>query len=127
MYLGLKYFHLFTIVVSVSLFCIRYGLMMMDSKWLQNRFLKVVPHLNDTLLLLSGGALIIVTGFVPFTPAAPWLTEKLICVLAYILLGFFALKLGKSKLLRSIAFLGALGWIAMAGKIAVTKLPILMH
>lgn len=37
----------------------------------------------------------------------------------------FALKLGRNKLLRSFAFFGALGWLAMAGKIAVAKAPIL--
>ncbi|EEY44648.1 protein SirB2 [Vibrio mimicus VM223] len=53
------------------------------------------------------------------------MTEKFTCVLAYIALGFFTLKLGRNKLLRSFAFFGALGWLAMAGKIAVTKAPIL--
>jgi uncharacterized membrane protein SirB2 len=81
------------------------------------------PHINDSLLLLSGIGLIFITGFIPFTPAAPWLTEKLTCVMAYIALGFFALKLGKNKLLRVFSFFGALGWLAMAGKIAMTKTP----
>ena len=83
------------------------------------------PHINDTFLLVSGISLIVVTGFIPFTPAAPWLTEKISCVLVYIALGFFALKLGKNKLLRTFAFLGAIGWLAMAGKLAVTKAPFL--
>ncbi|ASA55028.1 SirB2 family protein [Vibrio gazogenes] len=127
MYLGLKYFHLFTIVTSVALFCLRYGLMMMNSQALHHRFLKIAPHVIDTLLLLSGVALCVVTGFIPFTPEAAWLTEKLMCMLAYIALGVFALKLGRGKLLRTFAFLGALGWVAMAANISWTKLPILMH
>ncbi|MDW6093557.1 SirB2 family protein [Vibrio rhizosphaerae] len=127
MYLGLKYFHILTIVVSVALFCLRYGLMMLNSQVLHHRFLKVAPHVIDTLLLLSGVALCVVTGFIPFTSEAVWLTEKLMCMLAYIALGVFALKLGKNKLLRSLAFLGALGWVVMAAKISLTKLPILMH
>jgi uncharacterized membrane protein SirB2 len=77
----------------------------------------------DTFLLLSGIGLIFVTGFVPFTAAAPRMTDKLTSVLAYIALGFFALKLGRNKLLRTFAFFGALGWLAIAGKIAVTKVP----
>ncbi|POF47042.1 SirB2 family protein, partial [Vibrio vulnificus] len=44
-------------------------------------------------------------------------------VMAYIALGFFALKLGKNKLLRTFSFFGALGWLAMAGKLAVSKTP----
>ncbi len=125
MYEGLKHFHLLTIVISATLLSVRYALMMANSKLLDKKFLKVFPHINDTALLLSGVALIFITGFIPFTDAAPWLTEKLTCVLAYIALGLFALKLGKNKLLRTFSFFGALGWLAIAGKVAVTKTPIL--
>ena len=125
MYEGLKHFHLLTIALSATLLSVRYALMMANSKMLDKKFFKVFPHINDTFLLLSGIYLIVLTGFIPFTPAAPWLTEKITCVLAYIALGFFALKLGKNKLLRTFSFFGALGWLAMAGKIAVSKTPIL--
>ncbi|AMF93758.1 SirB2 family protein [Vibrio fluvialis] len=123
MYEGLKHFHLLTIGLSALLLSVRYVLMMMDSELRQHKFLKVFPHIVDTFLLLSGIGLIFVTGFVPFTAAAPWMTDKLTSVLAYIALGFFALKLGRNKLLRTFAFFGALGWLAIAGKIAVTKVP----
>ncbi|ELV8645511.1 SirB2 family protein [Vibrio fluvialis] len=123
MYEGLKHFHLLTIGLSALLLAVRYVLMMMDSELRQHKFLKVFPHIVDTFLLLSGIGLIFVTGFVPFTAAAPWMTDKLTSVLAYIALGFFALKLGRNKLLRTFAFFGALGWLAIAGKIAVTKVP----
>tara|TARA_Y100001956_G_scaffold80586_1_gene96087 strand:- start:2182 stop:2565 length:384 start_codon:yes stop_codon:yes gene_type:complete len=125
MYEGLKHFHLLTVALSATLLSVRYALMMANSKLLDKKFFKVFPHINDTFLLISGIYLIVMTGFIPFTAAAPWLTEKITCVLAYIALGFFALKLGKNKLLRTFSFFGALGWLAMAGKIAVTKTPIL--
>ncbi|PMH41803.1 hypothetical protein BCU68_15230 [Vibrio sp. 10N.286.49.B3] len=121
MYEGLKHFHLLTIVISVLLLAVRYGLMMMDSPKLQHPFLVRFPHINDSVLLLSGFGLIYLTGFIPFTPSAPWLTEKLTCVMAYIVLGFFSLRLGRTKLLRTLAFFGALGWLGMAAGIAVTK------
>lgn len=123
MYEGLKHFHLLTIVISATLLSVRFALMMANSKLLDKKFFKVAPHINDTFLLISGIYLIVVTGFIPFTAGAPWLTEKITCVLAYIALGFFALKLGKNKLLRTFSFFGALGWLAMAGKVAVTKTP----
>ncbi|NVD07188.1 hypothetical protein FCU94_09720 [Vibrio sp. JPW-9-11-11] len=125
MYEGLKHFHLLTIVISATLLSVRFALMMANSKLLDKKFFKVAPHVNDTFLLISGIYLIVVTGAIPFTAAAPWLTEKITCVLAYIALGFFALKLGKNKLLRTFSFFGALGWLAMAGKVAVTKTPML--
>ncbi|KDM90698.1 SirB2 family protein [Photobacterium galatheae] len=125
MYIALKHFHLTIIALSVLLFVARFGLMMADSALLQKKVLKITPHVVDTFLLLSGIALILYTGFIPFTAGAGWLTEKLTCVLAYIALGFFALKYGKNKVFKTFAFLGALGWLAMAGKLAVTKLPML--
>jgi uncharacterized membrane protein SirB2 len=100
--------------------------MMANSARLQNKMLKVFPHIIDTFLLASGIGLIFITGFIPFTPAAPWLSEKLVLVVLYIVLGFIALKLGKNKTQRSIAFIAALVCIAMAGKLAVLKLPMLL-
>ncbi|AIU66144.1 hypothetical protein TW78_08585 [Vibrio coralliilyticus] len=126
MYEGLKHFHLLTIAISATLLSVRYAMMMANSKLLEKKFFKVFPHINDTCLLLSGIGLIFITGFIPFTAAAPWLTEKITCVLAYIALGFFALKLGKNKLLRTFSFFGALGWLAMAGKVAVSKAPLFL-
>lgn len=124
MYQAIKHFHMLTVTISVLLLCFRFVLMLKDSPLLQRKLLKIAPHVNDTLLLASGVYLIYLTGFIPFTSAAPWLTEKLLCVIAYIILGFFALKYGRNKILRSLAFLAALGWIAMAGYLAVSKLPI---
>ncbi|MCV5948422.1 SirB2 family protein, partial [Escherichia coli] len=95
MYVALKHIHLVTIALSATLLSIRFALMMMNSPKRNHRFLKVFPHIVDTALLLSGVALIFVTGFIPFTDSAPWLTNKITCVLAYIALGFFALKLAK--------------------------------
>ncbi|MEL6116433.1 MULTISPECIES: SirB2 family protein [Photobacterium] len=125
MYIALKHFHLTIIAMSVLLFVVRFGLMMADSALMQKKALKITPHVVDTFLLLSGVALVMYTGFTPFTAGAGWLNEKLTCVLAYIALGFFALKYGKNKVFKTFAFLGALGWLAMAGKLAVTKMPLL--
>ncbi|MBD1574309.1 SirB2 family protein [Vibrio sp. S17_S38] len=123
LYMSLKHIHLLSIALSVFLLTLRYILMMMDSSVLHKKWLKITPHIVDTVLLASGIALIFITGFIPFTPAAPWLTEKITCVLVYIALGFVALKLGKTKLIRSIAFFGALGWLYWAAHLAITKVP----
>lgn len=122
LYIAMKHTHLLAIVLSVLLLTVRYILMMKDSPLLQNKFLKITPHVVDTVLLASGVALIFITGFIPFTPAAPWLTQKITCVLVYIALGFVTLKLGKTKLIRSIAYFGALGWLYWAAHLAMTKI-----
>jgi uncharacterized membrane protein SirB2 len=76
----------------------------------------------DTLLLLSAGWLMMTLSQYPFT--TPWLTEKLIGVAAYIALGFMALK-GRTTPLRIMCFLGALGWLGLVIRVAITKSPVL--
>ncbi|OAN18702.1 invasion protein [Photobacterium jeanii] len=120
-YFQLKHIHFLFIALSVLLFTVRYCLMMANSALLEKKFLKVAPHAVDTFMLLSGVALIFVTGFMPFTEAGSWLTQKLSCVLAYYALAFFTLKYGRNKVFKSFAFFGALGWIVAAANIAVTK------
>ncbi|WP_087019350.1 SirB2 family protein [Thaumasiovibrio subtropicus] len=120
MYMALKHTHLLLIVLSAVLFIFRFGLKVTDSPLLQKRALKIAPHAIDTFLLLSGVALVMLTGFMPFTPAGEWLTTKLSCVLAYIALGVFAFR-SHSRLFQTFCFLGAMGWLVMAYNIAVTK------
>ncbi|GAD80293.1 SirB2 family protein [Vibrio ezurae] len=126
MYVALKNIHLILIALSAGLFITQYILMVTQSPLQNKKFIKITPHAVNGLLILSGILLLLVTGWVPFRPGSEWLTEKFTCVLAYIALGVFALKLGKNQLLRGFAFLGALGWLLMAAKIGMTKMPILM-
>ena len=125
LYTSMKHIHLLAIALSVLFLTVRYILIMMDSSLLQKKFFKVTPHIVDTILLASGISLIFITGFIPFTAAGAWLTEKITCVLVYIALGFVALKLGRTKLIRSVAFFGALGWLYWAAHLAMTKVPTL--
>lgn len=125
LYTSMKHVHLLAIALSVLFLTVRYILMMMDSPLLNKKFFKVTPHIVDTVLLTSGIALIFITGFIPFTAAGAWLTEKISCVLVYIALGFVALKLGRGKVIRTVAFLGALGWLYWAAQLAITKVPTL--
>ncbi|UXI03138.1 SirB2 family protein [Photobacterium sp. TY1-4] len=120
MYLTLKTFHVLTVLLSISLFLFRFTLICRRSPLAANPVLKIAPHVNDTLLLTSGMALIGLTGFVPFTAAAPWLSVKLLAVVAYILCGAFALK-ARHIGLRWLSFAGALGWLALIVKLAVSK------
>jgi uncharacterized membrane protein SirB2 len=94
---------------------------------LQKRWVKIMPHVVDTLLLLSGVALIFITHFYPFSPQGTWLTEKLFGVIIYILLGFVALsKRPRSQTMRWLAFILALGCLYLIVKLAMTKIPLLL-
>lgn len=126
MYHALKHTHLLFIALSVFLFVFRFGLLMANSQWLEKKWLKVVPHLIDTCLLATGIALIGITGIMPFTEHSLWMTEKLACVFAYFALGFVALQYSHGILFKLFAFLGALGWLYAAAKLAITKTPLLL-
>jgi uncharacterized membrane protein SirB2 len=80
--------------------------MIQESHWLQQRLVKIVPHIIDTALLFSGITLAIIIHQYPGTHT--WLTAKLLALLLYIIIGSIALKRGKTKTVRIIAFLGAL-------------------
>lgn len=122
MYMALKHTHLLLVALSLSLLLLRFFLSLKGSPLLQRKFLKIVPHVVDTLLLLSAVGLMLTISQYPFV--SPWLTEKLFGVLAYIALGVMALK-GRTVLLRSFGLAGALGWLVLVVKVAVTKQPVL--
>ncbi|MEL4016165.1 SirB2 family protein [Dryocola clanedunensis] len=125
-YFALKHLHILTVIISVSLFVLRYWWQYRESPMSGRRWVRIVPHINDTLLLGSGVALVMVTHFYPFTPQGTWLTEKLFGVIIYIALGFIVLgRRPRSQQLRWIAFLLALVVLYIIVKLATTKIPLL--
>lgn len=123
MYILVKHIHLTCVVLSLSLLFIRFFWMVRQSSMLERKWVKVVPHVIDTFLLLSALTLCVLISQYPFVQ--PWLTEKLLAVIAYIGMGFMCLR-GRTMALRSVALVGALGWIAVIGKLAVSKTPIFL-
>lgn len=77
--------------------------------WFTN-WLKKLPHAIDTLLLVTGILLIIITNQYP--SFGNWITIKLIAVVVYILLGMAALKWTRSKLWTALTFAAALSVFA---------------
>jgi uncharacterized membrane protein SirB2 len=105
-YALIKHLHLATIVVTLALFLLRGVWMLMDSPRLQARWTRIVPHINDTLLLASGIALAVLMQQYPLVHG--WLTAKLFALIAYIALGTLALRRGKTKAQRVTAWIAAL-------------------
>ncbi|OKB65045.1 siroheme synthase [Serratia marcescens] len=126
-YTALKHFHLLTVAISITLFVLRFYWQWRSSPIMGRRWIKIAPHLNDTLLFVSGIALVVTFGFYPLLGMDSWLTEKLFGVIIYILLGYVALgKKTKSQRLRTVAFVLALGCLYLIIKLATTKIPFLM-
>ena len=118
-YSTLKYLHMLTVAITLPLFLLRGFWMLADSPRLQARWLKIVPHVNDTLLLTAAIAMLVVAGLNPLQH--PWVMAKIIGLLAYIGLGTVALKRGKTKAIRVQAMIAALGVFAYIIAVALTK------
>lgn len=122
MYMALKHSHMLFIVLSVSFLAVRFLLSLKAPALLQNKFFKIAPHVVDTFLLLTAVGLMVTIQQYPFQ--TPWLTDKLFGLFAYIGLAVMALK-GRTLLMRWVGFLGALSWLVLVAKVAMTKTPVL--
>ncbi|MEG1977128.1 MAG: SirB2 family protein, partial [Citrobacter sp.] len=80
--------HLISIALSVGLLTLRFWWRYTDSRLACARWTRIVPPVVDTVLLLSGVALMVKAHILPFTEHGTWLTEKLFGVIIYIVLGF---------------------------------------
>ena len=118
-YLSVKHFHMGCAAVSASLFLLRGVWMLRASTLLQLRWVRIAPHVVDTLLLASAIALAVWSGQYPF--AQGWLTAKLLALLGYIALGTISLKRGRTRAVRGTAFVGALALFAYIVAVAVTR------
>ncbi|MBY6017520.1 SirB2 family protein [Ferrimonas balearica] len=124
LYPGLKHLHMTLIAASVGFFIVRFAWLMVGSDLLNRKWARISPHVLDTFLLLSGALLCVAIAQYPFD--APWLTEKMMALVAYIVLGVITFKLQRGNLFRVVAFLGALGWVYYMAVLAMTKTPILL-
>lgn len=120
-YTALKHLHLLCIVLSGSGFLARGMMMLTGSPLLKRKLVRVLPHIIDTALLASAIAMVVMLGGQAL--AMPWLIAKIIGLLVYIGLGTVALKRGRSKAVRSAAFMGALLTFAYIVSVALSKNP----
>jgi uncharacterized membrane protein SirB2 len=113
-YTLIKNLHIMLALVSVALFSYRWMLSFCASAGVQFRCLKVLPHINDTLLLLTGVVLIAILQMNVADQA--WLMAKLVALVVYIGLGVLAIKCHHrgQKLLAGIAALLVFGYIVGA-------------
>jgi uncharacterized membrane protein SirB2 len=121
-YLSLKHFHMTCAGLSGALFLLRGTWMLRASPMLQQQWVRIAPHIIDTLLLASAIGLAAWSHMVP--GQQPWLTAKLVALVGYIVLGTVALKRGRTRGVRVAAFIGAIGLFAYIVAVAVTKNPL---
>ncbi len=122
-YLAIKHVHMTCAAISVSFFIVRgfwkIRSTMHDAAQLQQRWVRILPHLIDTVLLASALTLAFWSGQYPFQQS--WLTAKLLALLVYIALGTVALKRGKTPLVRAWAFAAAILVFAYMVAVALSR------
>lgn len=121
-YLLLKHLHITCVVISVLGFFLRGVWMLRDSPMLDRLWVRVVPHVNDTLLLAAAIGLSVELKQYPFVHG--WVTAKVIGLLAYIGFGMFALRRGRSKAVRTAFWLASLASFAYIVSVALAKNPL---
>ena len=122
-YALLKMIHVSSVIVSYTLFFLRGIWLMQDSGNLHQRWVKILPHVVDTILLTSAIALAMIIQQSPLHDS--WLTAKVIGLLFYIGLGMIAMRFGKTRRTRIIAWIAAQCVFIYIVLVALTKSPVL--
>lgn len=122
LYVAVKHLHIACVVLSITGFCLRGLLLMRKSALMRRRWMRILPHANDVILLGAAITLTVLIGQYPFLDV--WLTAKIFGLIAYIILGALALQPRRSLPLRVAAGCGAVtvfGWIV---SVALSKNPL---
>jgi len=120
-YYWIKTLHVSTVIFTIGFFTLRFVWMLSRSRLFNHRWVRLISQINDSLLLVAGIALAIMSRQYPF--AAPWLTAKLVALLLYIMLGMFAFKWARSRRKRIFFGLAALLTVSYIVAVALTRMP----
>jgi uncharacterized membrane protein SirB2 len=123
-YAALKIIHVTSVIFSYILFTLRGVWMMQDSPILQRRWVKILPHVIDTVLLAS--AVTLVTMIQQYPGMSTWLSTKIGGLLLYITLGLIALRFGKTRRTKTISWITAQIVFFYIVLVALTKNPTLI-
>ncbi len=122
-YASVRTLHIACAGLSIALFGARGLMQIRGIDWRRWRWLRIAPHLNDTVLLGAAIALAGLSGQYPL--ALPWLTAKVLGLLMYIVAGRIALRPDVSTTTRLLAFAGALASVGYIVGVAMTRSPTL--
>lgn len=119
----LKLSHILFVALSGAGFFLRGVLRLGAPRLLENRLARILPHVNDSLLLATGLAMVALYGWNPADH--PWLGAKLAALVLYIGLGSVALgRWGRrGRVVRGAAWLAALAVFSYIVLVARYKIP----
>ncbi len=116
----LKSLHIMLAYLTVLGFTVRGLWAVTDSPLRRQAWVRVVPHVIDTALLVLGVALAVQLGA---SLADPWLAAKLSALLAYIAFGVLTMR-ATARGLQLLGFAGALLSVAYIFAVAFTRSPL---
>jgi uncharacterized membrane protein SirB2 len=120
-YATIKLVHQGAVTLSLAGFFLRGAASLAGARWVAGRAAKMLPHVVDTVLLVSAITLAWRLRLSPLE--APWLLGKIVALVVYIALGAIALDASRPRPLRAIAWLAALATLGYIVSVAITKDP----
>jgi uncharacterized membrane protein SirB2 len=117
-YAAIRQLHVAAAAFSLALFMLRAAWMLVSPARLQMRWVKILPHCVDTILL---GSALWLAWQLGADGARGWLVAKVIAVLVYIAAGTVALKRGRTRRVRIAALVVALATFGYIVSVALTK------
>ncbi|HET8877706.1 MAG TPA: SirB2 family protein [Casimicrobiaceae bacterium] len=120
-YATLKLIHQSAVAISFAGFFARGIGMLRDAAWVKHRLAKTLPHLVDTVLIVSALWLAWILRLTPSN--APWIGAKIAGLFVYIGIGMVALRFGRTKGVRASAWILAMLVFAWIVSVAITKDP----
>ena len=115
-YYTLKLAHVACVVISGTLFTYRYARLRIYPDQPLPKALKVLPHINDTVLLFSAIGMLSLIGLNPFT--TPWLLAKIVALVLYIVLGIICMRSlpgSRRQFVSFVAAISAFAYIVLVG------------
>lgn len=120
-YLEIKWLHIACVIASGGLFFLRGCLMLAGSKLANHVGVKRLSYLIDTTLLVAALLLVQILYHFQFIPA--WVTTKIVLLVVYIALGVYALRRGRTPLVRGTSFVAALAVFGFIITVAIAHDP----
>jgi uncharacterized membrane protein SirB2 len=120
-YLAVRQVHVTAAALSITLFVLRAAWLASASGRVQLRWMRIVPHVVDTVLLASALWLAWQLGV---EGTRGWLWAKVVALVVYIGLGSVTLRPGRPARVRMMAFVAAVATFAYIVSVAITKSPL---
>jgi len=105
-YPQIKAVHIAAVMASGSLFLVRGAAVQLGAAWAMAAPLRYLSYAIDTALLTA--ALMLATIIHQFPFVQGWLTAKVLLLVVYVVLGSFALKRGRTRVVRTSCWVAAL-------------------